>query len=273
VASALLFGMMALVTKIVAARLPGPEIALVRLALGLLGCLVATRWVVMQPRNMRGLILRGGYGGAAVLLYFIAIGHLPVGIATLLNYTAPVFTAIYAALFLREPLSRATLAALALTSAGVVLVIKGTGPSGSLGFGPWHLVGLGSAMLSGAAVATIRDVRKTDGPWEIFAAFCIGGAVISAPPALLNWVPPRLSEWLLMVVVGSLSLVAQLLMTYAFRYVRAAVGGVIVQLTPVASLALGWIVLDERIAGVALVGAALALLGVSLGTYLARKPA
>jgi drug/metabolite transporter (DMT)-like permease len=97
--------------------------------------------------------------------------------------------------------------------------------------------------------------------------------VISAPPALVNWVPPRLSEWLLLVVVGSLSLVAQLLMTYAFRYVRAAVGGVIVQLTPVASLALGWIVLDERIAGIALVGAALALLGVSLGTYLARKPA
>jgi drug/metabolite transporter (DMT)-like permease len=128
-------------------------------------------------------------------------------------------------------------------------------------------------MLSGAAVATIRDVRKTDGPWEIFAAFCIGGMVISAPPALVNWVPPRLSEWLLLVVVGSLSLVAQLLMTYAFRYVRAAVGGVIVQLTPVASLALGWIVLDERIAGIALVGAALALLGVSLGTYLARKPA
>ena len=64
--------------------------------------------------------MRGAYGGAAVLFYFIGIAHLPVGIATLLNYTAPVFTAIYAALFLGEAITRATLGALALTSVGVV---------------------------------------------------------------------------------------------------------------------------------------------------------
>ena len=39
-------------------------------------------------------------------------------------------------------------------------------------------------MLSGAAVATIREVRKTDGSWEIFAAFCVAGAAIAAVPAM-----------------------------------------------------------------------------------------
>ena len=56
------------------------------------------------------------------------------------------------------------------------LVIAGTAPPGSLALGPWQLVGLLSAVLSGAAVATIRQVRKTDGSWEVFTAFCVAGA-------------------------------------------------------------------------------------------------
>src|SRR5687767_4673058 len=101
-------------------------------------------------------------------------------------------------------------------------------------------------MLSGAAVATIRQVRQSDGSWEIFAAFCIAGAVVTAPPAVAQWVWPRPGEWMVLIGVGLSSLVAQLLMTHALRYVRAAVGGVIAQLTPVASMALGWLFLDER---------------------------
>ena len=124
-------------------------------------------------------------------------------------------------------------------------------------------------MLSGAAVATIRDVRKTDGSWEIFAAFCVAGAAICAVPAARGWVAPTPFEWLLLVVVGLTSVVGQLLMTHALRYVRAAVGGIIAQLTPVTSLAFGWVLFGDRIGGLALAGAALTLAGVSVGAYLA----
>jgi drug/metabolite transporter (DMT)-like permease len=260
---------MAVVAKLAARRLPGPEIAFVRFSVGLCVWGVASLRIRMRAYNKLGLFMRGAYGGGAVLLYFLAIAHLPVGIATLLNYTAPVFTAIYAAAFLGEPVTPATIGALALTTLGVGSVIAGTAPPGTMGLGPWQLVGVTSAMLSGAAVATIREVRKTDGSWEIFAAFCIAGELITGPPALLGWVRPHLHEWVALVGVGLLSVVAQLLMTHALRYVRAALGGVIAQLTPVASLALGWALYGERIGGLALAGAALTLAGVSLGTFLA----
>ena len=269
VAAALLFSVMALVAKVAARRLPGPEVAFVRMAVGLVGCGVAWLRIPMQARNRLGLFMRGAYGGAAVLLYFLAIAHLPVGVATLLNYTAPVFTTLYAALFLREAVTAGTLGALTTTTLGVALVIAGTAPPGSLGLGRWQLVGIASAMLSGAAVATIRQVRKTDGSWEIFTAFCLAGLVIAAPPALVAWVAPTAGEWAALVGVGLLSLVAQLLMTHALRYVRAAVAGVIIQLTPAGSMLLGWVLLGEKVGGLALAGTAITLAGVSVGTYLA----
>ena len=267
--AALVFAVMALATKLAAARLPGPQIAFIRFAIGLAACGVAATRIRMRASNKVGLLLRGAYGGAAVFFYFLGIAHLPVGIATLLNYSAPVFTAMYAAAFLGEAITKATLGALSMITVGVVLVIVGTAPAGSLGFGRWQLIAVLSAMLSGAAVATIREVRKTDGSWEIFAAFCLAGAAISAVPAIRSWVPPRAGEWVTLAAVGVTSVIGQLLMTHALRYVRAAVGGIVAQLTPVTSLALGWAVFGDRIRALALAGAALTLAGVSVGAYLA----
>ena len=98
----LLFALMAVIAKAAAARLPGPQIAFVRFLLGLVACAVISLRRPLRARNKRGLFLRGLFGGAAVFCYFLTIEHLPVGIATLMNYTAPVFTAFWAALFLRR---------------------------------------------------------------------------------------------------------------------------------------------------------------------------
>ena len=38
------------------------------------------------------LLYRGVFGGVAVLLYFLAIEHMPVGMATLLNYSSPIWS-------------------------------------------------------------------------------------------------------------------------------------------------------------------------------------
>ena len=51
----------------------------------LCACALAATQFRLRARNKLGLFMRGAYGGAAVLFYFIGIAHLPVGIATLLN--------------------------------------------------------------------------------------------------------------------------------------------------------------------------------------------
>jgi drug/metabolite transporter (DMT)-like permease len=272
-AAALLFSVMALLAKATSARLPGTEVAFVRFGCGLGAVALAATRLRLRPQNWRGLLLRGLFGGAAVLCYFLAIEHLDVGLATLLNYTAPVFAALWAWLFLGEQIGPGTLLALVVTTTGVALVIVGRAPAGGAVFGVWTLVGVVSSVLSGAAVATIREVRKTDGAWEIFGAFCVAGALFTSVPALRQWVAPTSREWALLAAMGVTAVAAQLLMTQALRDLPAAAAGVLFQLTPVATLVLGRVLYGERARAVAIVGAAVTLAGVSWGAWLAARPA
>jgi drug/metabolite transporter (DMT)-like permease len=271
--SALLFGVMALLAKAAAHRIPAHEIACIRFLIGLVGFAAAATRVQLRVANWRGIFWRGIFGGAAVACYFAALAHLPVGLATLLNYTSPVFAALFAWLFLHEHIGLPTLGALAITTVGVAMGIAGNAPPGSVAVGTWQLVGMLAAVLSGAAVTWIRELRKTDGSWEIFGAFCVGGALITAPGMLRGWVAPTPREWLLLGAVGVTSLVAQLLMTWSLRELRAAAAGILFQLTPVSALLLGRVFFDERSAGLAIVGAAVTLVGVGWGAWLgAARP-
>lgn len=271
VLASVLFGVMAFIAKRATVRLPGPQVACVRFLVGI-AAVVAARasGIRLRPVNWWGLFLRGAFGGAAVLLYFIAIEKLPVGTATLLNYTAPVFTAVFAAAFLREHVSPTTGLALASTFAGVVLVVRGNAPPGELGFGRWELCGMASAMLSGAAVTTIRAVRRTDGSWEIFGAFCVIGALVTGPWAARGWRSPDGFEWVLLVAVGLVSVAAQVLFIHALREVRAATSGVIAQLTPVTALLLGVTIYRDPLHPMSLAGSALTVAGVTWAAYGAR---
>ncbi len=265
--AALLFSLMALWVK-QAGRLPGPQVAFLRFAVGFLSIFIP----LLQGRRLRphsywGLLSRGVFGGAAVLAYFLAISHLPVGVATLLNYSSPLFTVIFSSLFLGERMGLQTGLALLCTSAGVVLTVQGGVPWGRLGPGAvsWVLTGVGSAVLSGAAVTTIRAIRQHEGSWEIFLAFCLIGGLLTSVPAALSWVPPTRSEWALVLGVGASSVVAQICMTHALRDVRAATAGLMLQLTPAATFLLGMAVLGERPTATGLLGAVVTLLGISWG--------
>jgi drug/metabolite transporter (DMT)-like permease len=264
-ASAALFGVMALAAKLAAARLPGTEIAFMRFAVMLVPLLAVPRLArrALDFERADLLIYRGVFGGTAVLLYFLAIAHIPVGIATLLNYTSPVYSIAFAALFLGEHVDRRLLLPLAAALVGMVLAAGGGHTSGPLlQLGRWELVGIASSVLSGAAFAAIRAARRTEGSWSIYGSFSLCGLLATAPFAWRSFERPTPREWFLLVAVGVCSLLAQLLMTWAFRWVTNLQAGVISQLTVVLSILLGAVVLGDRLTLVQSVGSVLTLAGV-----------
>jgi drug/metabolite transporter (DMT)-like permease len=266
---------MALAAKLAAGRLPGSEVAFVRFAFMLVPIAavprLARRALTFQRVDL--LVYRGVFGGTAVLLYFLALSHIPVGIATLLNYTSPVFSVAFAALFLGEPVDRRLVIPLVAALSGMALAAGGGGGAGAfLHAGPWELAGVASAVLSGAALAAIRAARRTEGSWAIYGSFSLFGLLSTAPFALPGFVAPTPREWGLLAAVGGFSLAAQLLMTWAYRWVTNLQAGVISQLTVVLSLTLGAVFLGDRPAAVQVAGCLLTLTGVVGVVWLQSTP-
>jgi drug/metabolite transporter (DMT)-like permease len=259
--SAVLFGVMAFLTKRATRQVDGAQVACVRSAVGLgLALAVLLRRGGLRPRRPDLVLLRGVLGGLALLLYFLAIGALPVGTATLLQYSSPIFTTLFAALVLGERPPLAHVAALGVTVAGVGLVVLGQGAVLG-GAYLWLGVALGSAVLTGGAVTAIRAARRHDGPWTVFAAFCLCSTIIAAVVAVPRWRTPDRATWGLLLAIGVLAAVAQVMMTHALGVVAAATSGIVAQLTVVVALGLGLLVDREPLAPLAAVGAVLTVAG------------
>jgi drug/metabolite transporter (DMT)-like permease len=263
--SAMLFGAMAYTAKLASARLSGAEVAMIRFATGLLPALLIPRFrrSAFTFHRLDLLFYRGFFGGVAVLCYFIAIEKISVGVATLLNYTAPLFSGVFSILILREHISSKVLIPMPVALAGVFLVVHAHARPGDVfGFGTWELVGLFSGICSGAAVTAMRAARQGENSWSVYTSFCLLGTILTAPLALWSWTAPTFDEWVALGATSLFAIGAQLLLTFSLRWVDAMTVGVISQLAVIVSMALGATFLNERITPMAALGAALTIGGV-----------
>ncbi len=272
--SATSFGAMAFSAKLASAHLSGPEVAFVRMSFGLLPCIVIPQYrrAALHYQRLDLILYRGIFGGIAVMLYFLAIEHTSAGLATLLNYTAPLWSGLFSVLFIRERISARVLIPLPIALAGVYLV----GHASPFGASKWLLAGLLSGVASGAAVTAVRAARRAENSWSVYASFCFFGALVNLPFAIRTWHTPAGRQWIPLLATAVFALIAQLLMTFSLRWVDAMTVGVISQLGVLVAMALGALFLREEITALAALGSALTILGVigvTFVTSFGREPA
>ena len=263
--SAVSFAAMAICTRIATRTLPGAEVAFLRFVLMLAPFVFLPRLArqAVTYRRLDLLLYRGLFGGIAVLFYFLAIEHLQVGTATLLNYSSPIWSVLFAAIFLGERLRPVVLIPASLALAGVAIVTNAFGTGGLLaGLGRWELAGFASSILSGAAVASIRAARRTESSWSIYGSFSLFGLVATAPFALAGWKTPSGREWFWLALIGLTSIAAQLLMTYAYRWVTNVQSGAFSQVTVILAYGMAAAFLGEPYGAMQIGGSLLTLVGV-----------
>ncbi len=243
--SAFLFAAQAAFAKGASFHIPPAEAVGVRFFFGWASMIAALRWgwIRFERRPTRLLIARGIFGWLGTILYFTAISLTTIGNATLLCYTYPIFATLLGILFLRERSGAGTLSALAASFAGMVLIFGPTGTGMRLG----EMVGLIGGACSGAAIVTVRELRRTEPAGSIFYYFNLVGMVLTLPLVLFHFVFPTAREALLLLGMAVSATGGQLLMTVAYRYVTAAEGSILSMLTVVLSAGLGVLLFSEKI--------------------------
>jgi drug/metabolite transporter (DMT)-like permease len=211
-------------------------------------------------------VLRGAFGGAAVLTYFIAIERLGAAPGTVLNYTAPVFASVFAHLFLGERSGRTARFGLLLATAGAALVaLSSAGASHVETPVVGVLAGLSAPIFGGAALTAMKKVRGDTDALSVFLSLCAVGLVLSLPLVAGRWVPLEADTLWPLLGVGVLGLTGQLLLTWGMGHTTATAGSATTQLVPAFAwvLAIGW--LHEAVEPLAVAGAALCVSGVLTG--------
>jgi drug/metabolite transporter (DMT)-like permease len=254
---------------------------MVRFAVGLL-CVAAMLTIAgqkLQTRNFRILALRGLFGGAAVMFFFIGVAGTGAGMGTLLNYTHSIWGNVLAVLVLRHKPARGFWLLLLAAVIGLYLVVN---PEVSIqrpaAF--WGaLAGLLSGLLGGAAILCIKTLRKTDGPLTIFFSFTVVGFVVAwlclAPHLLRSDFGPLEAGFAwpalrALIAMGVLSFGGQMLFTAGYKNTSIQVGTLLSLTTPVLAVLNGHLFFGEPLSVRFVVGAAM-IMGACMGVSVLEK--
>ncbi len=261
VLSAVLFSVMGPIVRFVPA-IPAMEILMFRSVVAVGICVAWLHWLgkPMFGRSVKWLVVRGVLGFLGLSIYVYAIQHMPLAEAVVIQYTNPIFTALFAPFILKEKWRGyewiATLAAF-----GGVLLIAGAGG----GSHPWiALLSLGGAISVGLAYNVVRKLGlQGEDPLTIVLSLPVATLVLGVPLTIPQWKTPTLSELGLLLLLGVTSSFAQIELTKGLKLERAAkatvVNYLIIALAVVYGLGFGEIPSSRSFAGMALIFGSLLL--------------
>jgi drug/metabolite transporter (DMT)-like permease len=224
-AGALAFSVMSLLVKVAGQRLPSQQVVMVRAVITLALSAWAVRRAGVSPWGERRglLVVRGVLGFTALSAFYYSVVNLPLADATVIQYTNPVYAALFAVPFLGERLRKREVLSVLASLAGVLMVMRPTFLFGAgTSLDPAVVaVGLAGAVFSAAAYLTVRKLGATEHPAVIVFYFALVSTFGSVPTALPGALWPTPLEWLVLLGVGVFTQVGQVCITHGLRLERA----------------------------------------------------
>lgn len=252
---------------------PPHELVLFRSIVSFSICLAIIRRkkIPFFGNNKKWLIIRGFAGATALTAFFVTIQHLPIAIATIVQYMSPIFTILFAINLQKEKVLPVQWIFILVSFSGVAMLglMKSTGAA----YDPiWILLGVGSAFVSGIAYNAIMKCRDTDEPVTIVMYFpMIATPIMIVACILFGYVIPQGIEWAILLLIGMLTQVAQITMTRALHADKAARVTPVKYVGAIYAVAIGFFIFDETLGLYSSIGIVLVLLGVLLNTFVRQK--
>jgi drug/metabolite transporter (DMT)-like permease len=176
-----------------------------------------------------------------------------------MNYLAPVYVTLGAALFLGERLSAPRIGAVVVALAGAVLILR----PGFRELSPGHVAMIGTALLMGSSYLVAKHLTARHSAPVIVALLSLGVTAGLAPVAAAGWAPPSAADLGWMFLVATFATAGHYAMTRAFAAAPVAVTQPVTFLQLVWAVLLGWVAFGEAPDGWVILGGSLILVAVS----------
>lgn len=221
-AAAFLFSLMAACTKWCSDYFSTFELVFYR---SLFGMVSLGLWVLWQKKDLRthlwfSHIKRSCFGTLGLTIWFYTLAVLPLGTSMTLNYTSPLYMALFAsvaAIRMGRSLNFGLLAAIVAGFIGVILALK---PELHSGQEFAALIGLSAGFFSALAHSQVKELSRVGEPeWRIVFYFTLFGTVTGlighiATEGMLH--PVHLNDLPGLLGIGITATLAQLSLTRAW---------------------------------------------------------
>ncbi len=216
VLTGLMFVGVNILVKTMGPRLPAPEAAFLRYAIGSLMLLPTMRSALRHTMSLKlkGMFaMRGAVHTLAVILWFYAMVHIPLADMTALNLMPPIYVTLGAALFLGEAFALRRLVAILCALAGALVILR----PGFREISAGHIAMLFSSVCMGMSYLTAKRLTDQAPVNLVVVMLSLTVTLGLAPFAIATWVTPTWHEMGLLLGVAALATAGHYSMTIAFR--------------------------------------------------------
>lgn len=235
-----------------------------------------SEWTPIQKHDRKAIVLLGLLGSVAYQLLFIfGLSFTSAGNSAVLLSTSPLWTIFISARISKESVPMRAIVGTLVSLTGIVMIIVGSGKNLDFGgeamFG--DLLSLAAAFLWAVMMALQRPLLLRYSPYQLTAASILIGAVglsvVAIPNAFsVHWSDLPAIALVIAVVSGFFSIgIGNLFWTYGVKWLGPRRTSRFNNLVPVIAFLISWIVFDEVILAIQVVGAGMTVLGVWLARH------
>lgn len=211
----LMFVGVAATVKVIDGRVPAAQAAFLRYILGLIFLIPMIRPMLAAKLTRSDwwlFSLRGFAHSLGVILWFFAMSRITIAEVSAMNYLAPVYVTIGAALFLGERLALRRIAAIAVALVGMLVILRPGFRELELG----HLSMVLTAVLFAVSYLVAKHMSGRVNPAVVVGVLSITVPIGLAPFAVAVWVTPGTVDLAWLFLVACLATAGHYTMTLAF---------------------------------------------------------
>lgn len=246
--------------ELVTANMSVFQVMLIRAGLGMLIVLPVVIYRGGTPAHTNRLrlhVLRNTIHFTAQYSWFLGLALIPLAQVVTIEFTMPIWTAIFAALFINERITPTRVLAIFLGFLGVLIILRP-------GFQEVHLgvfVVLYAAAGFGASVTMTKELARTDSALTVVFYMFLIQALIAVGPALYLWVEITDKMWPWVILLGAAGGVSHYFLTKAMYLADASFVVTLDFLRVPATAVIAWFLYSEPLEVWLFAGALLILAG------------